>query len=162
MRSVFSLIFLAVACPLALLFAGLLPAGVTSTATPPTPIIVTVVAPAPSIQISADATQLQVGDTVTITGVPVGIGLPYYTLALSSGGQVTVTYSNELREMSSDAQFEIVSASAEMSRVTFVLKALAPGTVEAVISATGEVTSPEGAFMWGNAASAPLEIIVSG
>lgn len=161
MRSVFSLIFLAFACPSALLFAGLLPVGVTPTATPPMPVIVTVAAPAPFVQISADATQLQVGDTVTITGVPVNIGIPYYTLALSSGATMTVTYTNQVRDASSDAQFEIVSATAEMNQVTFVLRALAPGTVQAVISATGEVTSPEGAFSWSYGTSEPLELVVS-
>lgn len=161
MRSVFSLIFLAFACPLALLFAGLLPVGVTPIAAPPTPVIVTVAAPAPSIQISTDATQLQVGDTVTLTGIPVNIGIPHYTLVLTSGATITVTYTNQVRDTSSDAQFEIVSASAEMSRVIFVLKALAPGTVQAVISATGEVTSPEGAFSWSYGTSEPLELVVT-
>lgn len=161
MRSVFSLIFLAFACPLALMFAGLLPVGVTSTATPPTPVIVTLAAPAPFIQISADATEVQVGETVTLTGVPVNIGIPHYTLVLSSGATMTLTYTNQVRDASSDAQFEIVSADAEMSRVTFVLQALAPGTVQAVISATGEVTSPEGAFSWSWGTSEPLQLVVS-
>ena len=161
MRPFFSLFFVGLACPRALLSAGVLPVAAPPTATPPTPVVVTLAAPAPSVQISADATQLHVGDTLTITGIPVNIGIPHYTLTLSSGATMTVTYTNQVRDSNSDAQFEIVSASAEMSRVTFVLKALAPGTVQAVISATGEVTSPEGAFMWSWGTSEPLELVVT-
>lgn len=159
MRCVFSLIFLSILCPLALLFAGLMPFSTASSAMMPTPVVVTTAA---SIQISADATEVQVGDTLTITGVPVGIGIPYYTLTLSSGAQVTVTYYNELRDvLDSDAQFEIISAVGEMNSVTFTLRALAPGTIRAAISATGEVGTPEGAFSWSGATSEELEIVVS-
>lgn len=167
MGCVFSLIFANLLCPLALLFAGMMPFGAASSVRMPTTLVGTVqptsaTTTAASIQISADATEMQVGDTVTLTGVPVNIGIPYYTLTLSCGAQVTVTYYNELRDaLDSDAQFEIISAVGEMNRVVFTLRALAPGTVRAAISATGEVRTPEGVFMWGGGMSEELELVVS-
>jgi hypothetical protein len=161
MCSVVSLIFASLIFPVALLFGGLMSVGVETTVGPLAPVVVTPAVPATSIEISADATSVQVGDTVTITGFPINLGIPYYTLTLSSGAMATVTYANEVRALESDAQFEIVSAVGEMNTVTFVLRALAPGTVEAGISATGEVTTPEGAFAWGGTSSPPLTLIVS-
>jgi len=145
-------------CPLAQWFGLVAPA-----AEPIAPAVA-----APRIEISVDAVSVQVGDTVTLSGVPVNIGLPYYTLTLSSGAAATITYSGEVRGevgdgyLSRDSIFEIVSAQAEMNQVTFLLRALASGSAEAVISATGEVRSPEGAFMWGGGASDPLTLTIHG
>jgi hypothetical protein len=113
------------------------------------------------VDLSASATSLRVGETVTLRGVPVNIGLPYYTLTLSSGASVTITYDNQVRQaLGANPQFELVSAAAAMGDVTFVLRALAPGTVDATISATGEVKSPEGAWMWGYGGSAPITLTI--
>lgn len=134
-------------------------------ATPAPPTVPPVVSP--RVEISADVTRVQVGGTLTLSGVPVNIGLPYYTLTLSSGASATVTYSGEVRGeagdgyLSRDDLFEIVSAQAAMGEVTFLLRALAPGSAEAVISATGEVRSAEGAFMWGGGASIPLTLTIT-
>ena len=102
-----------------------------------------------------------------LSGVPVNIGLAYYTLTLSSGASATITYYGEVQGETGDSYlarddlFEIVSAQAEMYQVTFLLRALAPGSAEAVISATGEVTTPQGAFMWGGGTSEPLTLTIT-
>lgn len=145
------------ACPLAQWF-GLVAPAVESTAS---------AISVPRVEISADSVRVEVGAALTLSGVPLNIGLPYYTLTLSSGASATMTYFGELRGevgdgyLSRDDLFEIVSAQAAMGEVTFLLRALAPGSAEAVISATGEVRSAEGAFMWGGAASDPLTLTVT-
>ena len=129
----------------------------------PVPTLITPAAkPAPRIDVTASATSLRVGETVTLTGIPSNIGIPYYTLMLSSGASVTITYDNQVQQaLGANPQFELVSAAAGMGEVTFVLRALAPGTVDVTISATGEVTSAEGAYMWGYGASAPVTLTIT-
>lgn len=151
MRLLFALLLWLMVCPLAMLFA---PPAPTLTPAPPA------VTP-PHVEITVEPEIIRVGDTVTITGVPVGIGLPYYTLTLSSGASVTVTYDDALRASSGDTLFEFVSAHGEMNRVTFTLRALAPGSAEASISATGEVRSAEGAFSWGGGSSPVITLVVA-
>lgn len=147
------------ACPL-LPFAA--PEAVVPTDTP-TPAL----SPVTSIfmSISNSATDLRVGETVTISGTTNNIGIPYYTLQLSSGAALTITYYGEVRESSAaaprDDVFEIVSAEGAMNRVTFTLRALAPGSADASIYASGEVTSPEGAFMWSSSTSPTITLTVS-
>lgn len=150
-----------IVCPLAQL------AGVQET--PPTPfptaapVVVDGLAPlTASVRLDASATSVRAGDDVTLTGTPTNIGLPYYTLTLSNGASVTVTYDNQVRDsLGANAQFALVSAVGSMNEVTFVLRALAPGTVDASISATGEVQTPEGAFMWGYGGSDPITLTVT-
>jgi hypothetical protein len=112
----------------------------------PTPAFVVV---PPHVEISASATSVRVGETITIGGVPLNIGLPIYTLTLSSGASASVTYDNQIRgNPAPDALFEVVAAHGEMNSVTFTLRALAPGSADAGISASGEVRTHEGAYMW--------------
>lgn len=145
------------ACPLAQWF------GLVAPAVEPTAPAIS----APRVEISADVTRVQVGGTLALSGVPLNVGIPYYTLTLSSGASATITYFGELRGevgegyLARDDLFEIVSAQAAMGEVTFLLRALAPGSAEAVISATGEVRSAEGAFMWGGGTSDPLTLTVT-
>jgi hypothetical protein len=159
---------------IALLFAPLAVCPLLDFAAPETPALVettpqpTFTAPAaalPTVNISASATRLRVGETITITGVPVNIGIPYYTLTLSSGAALTITYYGEVRESAAavpqDELFEIVSAEAEMRRVTFVVRAVAPGNADASIYASGEVRSAEGAFMWSGSSSPTITLTVS-
>ena len=157
-RGVFLFLSVLLVCPLAQW------AGFFSLPDSPTP------APAvsePYIEISTDATSISVGDTLTITGVPFNIGLPYYTLTISSGAAATITYDSRMISnvgegyLARDDKFEIVSAEADMNRVVFVLRALASGSIRASISATGEVRTPEGAFMWGVGISEELTITAS-
>ncbi len=154
MRRLLLFAFMLVACPLAFWLGW-------AAAPPPPP-----AAAEPSVMLSADSPRVRVGDTLTLTGVPVNIGLPYYTLTLSSGAALTITYAGEVTPpgvdgaLARDSIFEIVSAQAALNRVSVVLRALAPGSVEAVISATGEVRTPEGAFTWSGGASQPLLLTV--
>ncbi|MBU0491642.1 MAG: hypothetical protein KKA73_26750 [Chloroflexi bacterium] len=130
----------------------------------PTPIDVTPVPDSsvnPHIVISASAATIQVGDTVTITGVPVGIGLPYYNLYLDDQAIARVTYSGEARpEGGTNPVLEFVSATGAMRQAQFVLRATSAGTVTARINATGEIHKPEGAT-WAGGGSDPLTITVS-
>lgn len=153
MRALLLLLALLAGCPFAQWVSA---PGLSPTATP------AVTAPPPQVEISASATSLRVGETITISGVPVNIGLPIYTLTLSSGAGASVGYDNQPQGIpASDAQFEIVAAQGEMNRVSFTLLALAAGRVEAVISATGEVRTPEGAYMWSGGTSSALAITVN-
>ncbi|MEP7290813.1 MAG: hypothetical protein ABI835_03470 [Chloroflexota bacterium] len=123
--------------------------------------------PSAAIAISADAILVPVGGTITLTGIPLNIGLPYYTLTLSSGAVATITYQGEVISavsdgyLSRDDHFEIMSADANMGQVIFLLRALMPGSEDAMISVTGEIRTPEGAFMWGSAQSQALTLTVT-
>lgn len=146
-----------IVCPLAQLAPDMLTDAPTPVPTPTLPQV-----SAASVRMTASATRVRVGDDVTLTGTPTNIGLPYYTLTLSNGASVTVTYDNQVREsLGANTQFALVSAAGSMNEVTFVLRALAPGTVDASISATGEVRTPEGAFMWGYGGSDPITLTVT-
>ena len=90
----------------------------------------------PHIEISVSARKVQVGDTLTVVGVPVDFGLPYYRLHVDSGTLVTATYEGEVKYGEAQSQiFEVTSVSAEMSQVEFTLTALRPGSVKISISA---------------------------
>lgn len=150
MRALLLLILLLLPCPFVQVIAP------TATPTPSS------VVPTPQVTISASATTVRVGETITISGIPVNIGLPIYTLTLSSGASASITYDDQQRDFpAQDALFEIVAAHGEMNSVTFTLRALAPGSADAVISATGEVRTPEGAFMWSGGASEAVTLVVS-
>ena len=109
-----------------------------------------------------DARRVKVGDTLTAVGVPVGIGLPYYTLHLDSNTVATVTYDGQVKYQGAAGQVvEFVSAYATMSQVEFILQALRPGTVQVSISATGEIHSGyPGPATWGGDASESILITV--
>ena len=152
MRAIVLFFVMLLSCPLVQVIAP--PATPTPT---PMPSI-----PPPHVEISASATTVRVGETITISGVPVNLGLSIYTLTLSSGASASVSYDDQPRDLpAQDAVFEIVAAHGEMNRVTFTLRALAPGDADAILSATGEARSPQGAFMWSGGASEPLALTVS-
>lgn len=109
---------------------------------------------------------IEVGQTVAITGVPVDLGLPYYTLYLNDEPTIIITYDNELRFQGfTGAVVEFVSASASNTQVEFVLQAAQPGTVEAAINATGEVRLDDGqgniSWRWGGASSEKITLTVT-
>ncbi len=120
----------------------------------------TVAVSAPGVEISADATTVRVGDTVTISAVPVRIGLSIYTLTLSSGGSAHVRYDNQEQTHVNDAQFEIVSMQAEMYHARFTLRALSAGSVDVTVSASGEVQDPSGAYSWSGRTSPALTLTI--
>jgi hypothetical protein len=127
--------------------------------------VMTPLRPEPHIEIEPESRMLKVGDTLTITGVPVAIGMPHYTLYLDSAPAVTVTYEGEISYQAAvDSPLEFVSASASNSRVEFTLRAIHPGSLEASIGATGEVRVDYGdgndAWAWGGADADSIVIMV--
>lgn len=122
----------------------------------------------PHIEIMASPTELKVGDTLTVIGRPVELGLPYYNLVVRDEGVqqvepiVQVTYDNQVKPMNGTSQvLEFVSAEGEMNQATFQLKAIAAGQTTVTISATGEVNvGSSGSSMWGGAGSGDVVINV--
>lgn len=154
MRLLIALILLLLPCPFSQVIA---PPATEPTHTPAAPSV-----PSPHVEISADVTSVRVGETITLTAVPVNLGLPIYTLTISSGAAASVTYDNQPRDLPAhDALFEVIAVHGEMNRATFTLRALAPGSADAVVSATGEARSPEGVFMWSGGSSEPVTLVIS-
>ena len=150
MRSLILLMLTVLICPLAQWM---------SAAPTPTPAVPN---SSPHVAISVSATTVRVGETLTITGVPVNLGLPIYTLMLSSGASASVGYDDQPHgDLVGDAQFEIVSAQGAMNAVTFVLRARATGTAVVQISATGEARTAQGAYLWSSGGSDALTLTVS-
>lgn len=123
--------------------------------------------PDPHVEVEASVAALKVGESLTVTGKPVGIGLPYYYLIVRDEGvqdtppMVQITYENQATLMEGSSQFlEFVSAEGGMESVTFVLKAKAPGVATVMINATGEVPRPDGAA-WGGEGSGLILITVN-
>jgi len=100
----------------------------------------------PHVIIEADRLNLIVGESVTITGRPVQIGRPYYSLiARDEGVQedqpvASVSYDNVLVQgIGASRVLEVVSAQADPTKVTFVLRAREAGVTTVTIHASGEV-----------------------
>jgi hypothetical protein len=100
----------------------------------------------------------------------VDIGLPYYFLSVRDEGVtdfvslVQVTYDGQVKLLAPDASqaFEFVFFEADMHLVRFVLRARAPGVVEVIIGATGEVHyGYPGPATWSGGGSASLTITVA-
>jgi hypothetical protein len=123
----------------------------------------------PRIEIKADPTNLKIGDFITLEGMPVDLGLPYYELVLrdedvqNADPVVRVTYENMVTPLSgSSAVLELVSAQGEMGKATFVLRAKAAGVTTVTIQATGEVqTADSQAARWGGTGSGDILITVT-
>jgi hypothetical protein len=122
----------------------------------------------PSISLEANPVILGVGETLTVVGRPVGIGLPYYDLTVQDQGaqqaQVLgrVTYENVTQPQPGVSQvLELVSAEGSMDQATFVLRGKGPGTAAVQITATGEVQSDSGAYMWSGGSSQAIAVTVN-
>ena len=120
----------------------------------------------PHVEICADQLEVAVGSTVQITAQSVDIGLPFFQVSVRPEGAaefvplVEVTYSNEIRNLSTDPigeAFVYTSAQGSQNGLTLELLATAPGTLEVRISATGEIHygSP-GPATWGGGGSEVL------
>ena len=122
----------------------------------------------PHVEILASQTEIKVGDTVTITGRAVELGLPYFALIVRDDGVqqvepiVQVTYDNQVKPMSGTSHvLEFISASGQMDQATFQLKAIAAGQTTITISATGEVNvGSSGSSMWSGGGSGDVLITV--
>ncbi len=112
--------------------------------------------------LAARTATIKVGETITVTGKPVDIGLPYYDLLLDGKPVVEVQYGGQVRMLGSDNRLEVVSAQGAMQEATFVLRGRAPGTVRTAISATGEVHyGYPGPAMYEGGGSDTVEITIS-
>lgn len=122
----------------------------------------------PHVEILVSPTTLKIGDTLTVIGRPVELGLPYYYLIIRDEGVqqvepiVQVTYDNQIQTMSGSSKvLEFVSAEGKMDQATFQLKAIAAGQTTITISATGEVNSgSSGSSMWSGGGSGDVLITV--
>jgi hypothetical protein len=102
----------------------------------------------PHIEINLDQTLYKRGDLITITGIPVDIGQPDYSLVIRDEGVedaepiVWVTYQNQQTKLSGKSQIlELISVEASAEQVTFILRANQAGTTTVTILATGEVNT---------------------
>ncbi|HEX7975183.1 MAG TPA: hypothetical protein VF498_12300 [Anaerolineales bacterium] len=91
-------------------------------------------------------TTLKVGESLTVVGKPVEIGLPVYELNVRDDGvedapsMVQATYENKITPLTgTSAVLELVSTEASLDQVTFVLRAKAPGITAVTINVAGEV-----------------------
>jgi hypothetical protein len=123
----------------------------------------------PHVEICASASTLKVGETFTLIGQVVDIGLPNYAVMLRPAGTddfrqlVAVTYNNEIRGQAGAGEvLEVVSTRGTMNQLTLVLRARAAGTIDVFINATGEVHyGYPGPATWAGGGSGPLTIIVT-
>jgi len=123
--------------------------------------------PDPQVQVEANTTTLKVGESLTVTGKPIGIGLPYYYLIVRDEGVqdapplVQITYDNHPTPLEGSSQvLEFVSAEGSMEVVTFTLRAKAAGVTTVMINATGEVPGSDGTA-WGGEGSGIILITVN-
>jgi hypothetical protein len=120
----------------------------------------------PRVEVTASGTTLKVGDLVTIKGVAVDIGLPYYYLVVRDDGVqdmpplVMVTFENILTVQDGSSQVvEFVSAEGNNNEVTFELRAKAAGVTTVSINATGEIHTAAG-VTWNGGGSGSVVITV--
>jgi hypothetical protein len=122
----------------------------------------------PHVALCASAQTLKVGESVTLFGQAVSIGLPYFNLVVrpAEGGDfqpwMTVTYANELKsQVDAGGPLEVVSMVGGSSQVTVVLRARAVGAIQVAINATGEVHyGYPGPAIWAGGGSDPLTLTV--
>jgi len=122
----------------------------------------------PHIEILVSPTDVKVGDTLTVVGRPVELGLPYYHLIIRDEGVqqiepiVQVTYDNQVKQLSGTSRvLEFISAEGQMDQATFQLKAVAAGKTTISISATGEVNiGSSGSHMWSGGGSGDVLVTV--
>jgi hypothetical protein len=113
------------------------------------------------VEIQAQPATVQVGEVVTVTGRIANLGLAYYTLYLRGEPSVTINYDGQLHFQGfTGSTFEFASASANSTQVEFVLRAIQPGAVKAVIGVSGEVRLEDGRgdpnWAWSRVASSPV------
>lgn len=110
----------------------------------------------PHIEIDLPVTLYKVGDTITIVGTVVDIGLPYFSIIVRDEGvqdnppMAEITYENKLTLMDGTSSIlELKSASASNDQITLVFLAKKAGKTTVMINATGEVHQAyPGPAMW--------------
>ena len=122
----------------------------------------------PHVEISMSTTQLGVGDYLSVVGLPVDIGAPYYSLFIDHEWILTVSDSGEVVDSSDGIKaageqiFDVVSFSAQPWEVEFQLEARRTGIVTIYIAASGEIHyGIPGPTTWGGGSSVAVEVAVS-
>lgn len=105
----------------------------------------------PYVKVETSEINLTIGDSISVTGWPVDIGLPYYYLILRDEGvqdnpyTIIVTYDNQITLGEGRSKvLEWVSAEGQIDQVTFVLRAIAEGVTTLDIEAAGELQLQDG------------------
>jgi hypothetical protein len=118
----------------------------------------------PHVEISSSTSEVKIGESLTIAGKTVDIGLPIFyvnVLDMDSGNKLSFRVQNgevEQKEGQSGV-LELVGVEADNWQVTLTFKGIGVGKAEVKINATGEIHSCEGAT-WGGGGSKSLEIEV--
>lgn len=123
----------------------------------------------PHVEICAIPAVLKVGDTLSVAGQAVDVGLPIFSLFVQDEDTsapahlADVTYGNEVTPGTESSRLlEFVSAEGGMDRAVFVLRAVRPGTALLRISASGEVHYGfPGPAMWGGGGSEDIRVTVT-
>ncbi len=121
----------------------------------------------PHIAFCASQTTVAVGQVLTLTGLAVDIGLPYYSVMVqdSSAAQpvelARITYNQESKIFGQASQLvQVISLTADMKHIEVILRPLKSGTIPIWITATGEIHYPNGA-MWAGGGSDPLTLTIT-
>jgi hypothetical protein len=113
---------------------------------------------------------IRVGETVTVIGMQVDIGMPYFQLYIQDEGAtpgdslaLPLTYLGQVSGVTgSSAVFEVIAAQADLNEAVFVLRGRVPGAVQVWIRATGEVHyGYPGPATWSGGASDPITLTVT-
>lgn len=119
----------------------------------------------PHVEIQTSLQTLAVGETITVTGTPVDIESPVYSLTLRDEGVqdaapvVEVDSNNQQTPGSGLSQIlELVSVRASEDEVIFVLRGLAQGVTTLTITASGQIPAEEGGSATGSGTG---EIIIT-
>jgi hypothetical protein len=91
----------------------------------------------PHLEIVAAQRSIHVGETITITATPHNMGVPTYTLTLSTGATAQVDYEGN-GDLGKDAVFEIIDATPNGNSMVFTLKGVGAGQVDATVHVSGE------------------------
>ena len=101
----------------------------------------------PHVTIEVERATLSVGEVLVIVGRPVQIGKPFYSLSARDEGVqdeqplASISYDNVIAQGAGFSQvLEFISAQADQTQVTFLLRARGVGVTTVTIHATGEIS----------------------
>lgn len=123
----------------------------------------------PHIELCTGQRSVRAGNPVVILAQAVDIGLPIFMVLVRDAGAadpaplVQVSYDNQVRVLDGHSQvLQYHAIQAQGNQVVVTLLAVAPGTAEVSLSATGEIHyGYPGPATWAGGGSEPLEITVT-